>query len=100
MAKKSVIARNIKRKNLSTKYSSLRVWLKGQMKRTPNLGTRLRLHALIQGLPKNSSPVRTESRCQVTGRPKAVYRDFGVSRHVFREMAHEGLLPGLVKSSW
>ena len=100
MAKKSVIARNIKRKELSQKYMGLRVWLKNQIKRTSNLSTRLRLHALIQSLPKNSSPTRTESRCQVTGRPKAVYRDFGVSRHVFREMAHEGLLPGLVKSSW
>nr|YP_009646234.1 ribosomal protein S14 [Chloropicon mariensis]QBX97869.1 ribosomal protein S14 [Chloropicon mariensis]UQK95254.1 ribosomal protein S14 [Chloropicon mariensis] len=100
MAKKSVIARNIKRKQLSQKYSSLRVWLKSQIKRTPNLGTRLRIHALVQSLPKNSSPVRTESRCQLTGRPKAVYRDFGLSRHVFREMVHEGLLPGVVKSSW
>ena len=100
MAKKSVIARNLKRKNLSQKYSSLRVWLKSQMKRTTNLGTRLRIHVLMQSLPKNSSPVRTESRCQVTGRSKAVYKDFGLSRHVFREMAHEGLLPGVVKSSW
>ena len=100
MAKKSVIARNIKRKHLSQKYLSLRVWLKDQMKRATSLGTRLRIHALIQSLPKNSSPVRTESRCQVTGRPKAVYRDFGLSRHVFREMVHEGLLPGVVKSSW
>jgi len=77
MAKKSVIARNIKRQKMSQKYASLRVWLKSQIKRASNLGTRLRLHALIQSLPTNSSPTRTESRCQVTGRPKAVYRDFG-----------------------
>ena len=70
------------------------------MSRTPNLATKLRIHGFIQDLPTNSSPARLESRCQITGRPKAVYRDFGLSRHVFREMAHEGLLPGVVKSSW
>ena len=100
MAKKSVIQRSLKRKDLSQKYLSLRIWLKDQMKRTSSLATRLRIHALLQNLPTNSSPVRTESRCQITGRPKAVYKDFGLSRHVFREMAHEGLLPGVVKSSW
>nr|YP_009646444.1 ribosomal protein S14 [Chloropicon maureeniae]QBX98218.1 ribosomal protein S14 [Chloropicon maureeniae] len=100
MAKKSVVARNKRRQNLNRTYFPIRSWLKNQMKRTPSLGTRLRIHALIQDLPTNSSPVRTESRCQVTGRPKAVYKDFGLSRHVFREMAHEGFLPGVVKSSW
>mmetsp|Transcript_4876 Transcript_4876/g.12758 ORF Transcript_4876/g.12758 Transcript_4876/m.12758 type:complete len:101 (-) Transcript_4876:902-1204(-) len=100
MSKKSLIARNLKRKYLTQKYLHLRYWLKSQIKRTSNLVVRLRLHALVQSLPKNSSPVRTELRCQLTGRPKAVYRDFGVSRHVFREMAHQGLLPGVVKSSW
>ena len=100
MSKKSIIQRNLKRQSLNSKYNHLRGWLKNQMSRTPNLATKLRIHGFIQDLPTNSSPARLESRCQITGRPKAVYRDFGLSRHVLREMAHEGLLPGVVKSSW
>jgi small subunit ribosomal protein S14 len=54
----------------------------------------------LAALPKNSLPVRKSNRCWVTGRSRAVYRDFGLSRHVIREMAYEGLIPGLKKSSW
>nr|UXD06471.1 ribosomal protein S14 [Eutreptiella sp. CCMP1594] len=55
---------------------------------------------MLQKLPKNSSRSRLHNRCIVTGRPKGYYRFFGLSRHVLREMAHEGLLPGVTKSSW
>jgi len=54
----------------------------------------------LQKLPLNSAPNRLRNRCWKTGRPRAVYRDFGLSRHVLREMAHDGLLPGVIKSSW
>lgn len=55
---------------------------------------------MLQKLPKNSSRSRLHNRCIVTGRPKGYYRFFGLSRHVLREMAHEGFLPGVTKSSW
>jgi len=54
----------------------------------------------LQRLPGNSSPIRLKNRCWKTGRSRGFYRDFGLSRHVLREMAHECLLPGVVKSSW
>ena len=58
------------------------------------------LHLELQKLPRNSSPTRLHNRCQQTGRPHAYYRDFGLSRHNLREMAHKGLLPGVTKASW
>lgn len=54
----------------------------------------------LQMFPRNSASVRVNNRCILTGRPKGVYRVYGLSRHVFREMAHQGLLPGIKKSSW
>ena len=54
----------------------------------------------LDKLPKNASPVRVRNRCEVTGRPRAYSRKFGVCRHVFREMAQEGLIPGVKKASW
>ena len=64
----------------------------------PNL--KLEIHSKIQRLPRNSSKIRIRNRCWKTGRPRGYYRDFGVSRHVLREMAHQCLLPGVTKSSW
>jgi small subunit ribosomal protein S14 len=61
---------------------------------------KLEIHRKIQQLPRNSAPTRQRNRCWMTGRPRGYYRDFGLSRHVIREMAHQGLLPGVVKSSW
>jgi small subunit ribosomal protein S14 len=57
-------------------------------------------HRELQKLPRNSSATRLHNRCLVTGRPKGYYRHFGLSRHLVREMAHQGLLPGVTKSSW
>ncbi len=54
----------------------------------------------LQSLSRNSAPNRLHRRCFLTGRPRANYRDFGLSRHVLREMAHACLLPGVTKSSW
>ena len=74
--------------------------MKKQIKETSSLKEKLTLHRKLQQLPRDSASVRLHNRCMVTGRPKGYYRDFGLSRHVLREMAHEGLLPGVQKSSW
>lgn len=100
MAKKSMIERERKRQRLVMQYAIKRETLKKQIKEASSLKEKLTLHRKLQQLPRNSSPVRVHNRCMVTGRPKAYYRDFGLSRHVLREMAHQGLLPGVKKSSW
>jgi len=76
------------------------MYLKAQINQSASLEEKLNLYKQLQSLPRNSSPNRIYSRCDVTGRPRSVYRDFGLSRHVFREMAHDCLLPGIIKSSW
>ena len=65
-----------------------------------NFNSKLEIHSEIQKLPRNSAKNRIRNRCWKTGRPRGVFRDFGISRHVFREMAHQCLLPGVTKSSW
>lgn len=100
MAKKSMVEREKKRQKLVEKYAKKRDDLKEQFAAATNQQERLAIHRQIQQLPRNSAPVRHRNRCWVTGRPRGYYRDFGLSRHVLREMAHQGLLPGVVKSSW
>jgi small subunit ribosomal protein S14 len=100
MAKKSMINRELKRQRLVMKYAQKREQLKKQIEETSSLKEKLMLHRKLQELPRNSSRVRLHNRCLVTGRPKGYSRDFGLSRHVLREMAHQGLLPGVQKSSW
>nr|QOT13942.1 ribosomal protein S14 [Micrasterias rotata] len=100
MAKKSMIERDKKRKLLSAKYYTKRQQLKEQINQSLSLDERAHLYRKLQSLPRNSAPIRITRRCFVTGRPKAVYRDFGLSRHVLREMAHACVLPGVIKSSW
>lgn len=100
MAKKSMIAREKKRQFLVLKYVTKRNNLKKQIQKTTFLEEKLNLHRQLQELPRNSSPVRLHNRCLITGRPKGYFRFFGLSRHVLREMAHEGYLPGVRKASW
>jgi small subunit ribosomal protein S14 len=100
MAKKSMIQRELKRQRLVMKYAKKREELKKAFKEAKFLKEKLALHRKLQQLPRNSSFVRLHNRCMVTGRPKGYFRDFGLSRHVLREMAHQGLLPGVKKSSW
>jgi len=100
MAKKSLVQRELKRQKLVMKYAKKRQELKDKIKKSISLKEKLFLHRKLQQLPRNSSAVRLHNRCLVTGRPKGYFRDFGLSRHVLREMAHEGLLPGVTKSSW
>ncbi|MCL2937480.1 MAG: 30S ribosomal protein S14 [Trichodesmium sp. St15_bin1_1] len=100
MAKKSMIEREKKRKRLVEKYAEKREELKQQFMQAEDLEEKIELHRKLQRLPRNSAPNRVKNRCWLTGRPRGYYRDFGLSRNVIREMAHEGLLPGVVKSSW
>nr|QCI09122.1 ribosomal protein S14 [Inkyuleea mariana] len=100
MAKQSMIQREIKRKKLIKKYHKKRQDIKSSMKTMLNFTTQIQLQEELQKLPRNSNPCRHRNRCWMTGRSRGIYRDFGLSRHVLREMSHECLLPGVKKSSW
>ena len=101
MAKKSMIAREAKRARLVAKYAEKRAALKAVIADV-NASEEEKWDAQIalQKLPRDASPVRQQRRCQVTGRPHAVYRKFGLSRNKLREAAMRGDVPGLVKASW
>jgi len=100
MAKKSMIERKKKRIKLNNKYQIKRQNLLNQYQTTEDFNLKLEIHSKIQKLPRNSAKIRIRNRCWKTGRPRGYYRDFGVSRHILREMAHQCLLPGVTKSSW
>jgi len=101
MAKKSSIQRNLKRQRLAGKYAAKRAALKKALL-DPELPDEefFAAQRKLAKLPRNSSPVRVRNRCSVTGRPRAYLRKFGVSRLTFRELATEGKIPGVTKSSW
>ena len=101
MAKASMKAREEKRQRTVLRFSEKRIKLK-EIIRNPNTSDEDRLEAQIklQKLPRNASPVRLQRRCSITGRPRAVYRKFGLGRNKIRELAMKGDIPGLVKSSW
>ena len=107
MAKKSMIQREIKRKTLVNRFSKKRTFVKQKLKKVLNNSDAdniyeevLELQKTLQQFPRNSLQIRIKNRCWKTGRSRGYYRDFGLSRHVVREMAHEGALPGVIKSSW
>ena len=89
MAKESMKAREVKREKTVKKYAEKRAALKeaGDFEG-------------LQKLPKNASPIRMHNRCKLTGRPRGYMRHFGLSRVTFREMANQGLIPGVKKCSW
>lgn len=89
MAKESMKAKERKRQALVDKYAEKRAKLKAEGDWEG-----------LQKLPKNSSKVRLHNRCKLTGRPRGYMRTFGISRVTFREMALEGLIPGIKKASW
>jgi small subunit ribosomal protein S14 len=101
MAKKSMIAREAKRARVAAKYAGKRAALKAILKDS-NASDEAKwdAQAALQKLPRDASPVRRQRRCQLTGRPHAVYRKFGLSRNKLREAAMRGDVPGLVKASW
>ncbi|SLK14905.1 MULTISPECIES: 30S ribosomal protein S14 [unclassified Paenibacillus] len=89
MAKKSKVVREKQRQATVAKYAELRRELK-------EIGD----YEALQKLPRNASPTRLKNRCELTGRPRGYLRKFKVSRIVFRELAHQGQIPGVTKSSW
>jgi small subunit ribosomal protein S14 len=100
MSKKSIIQRELKRTKLYKKHKEDRALLILNYKTTSTFEEKIFIHQKIQKLPRNSAKTRIRNRCWKTGRPRGFFRDFGLSRHVLREMAHQCLLPGLTKSSW
>lgn len=100
MAKKSMIEREKKRQRLVTKYAAKRQELKAQLAMAETQEEVMSIHRQLQQLPRNSAPSRLRNRCWLTGRPRGYFRDFGLCRNALRDMAHQGLLPGVVKSSW
>ena len=95
-----MIEREKKRIRLNQKYSLKRKILLKDYQTEKNFNLKLERHSKLQKLPRNSSKTRIRNRCWKTGRPRGIFRDFGVSRHVFREMAHQCFLPGVTKASW
>lgn len=101
MAKKSAINKQKRREKLVRRYAAKREEFKRRA-RDMSLSAEDRQAAREQlaKLPRNSSPVRLRTRCIVSGRPRAVYKKFMLSRIAFRELALEGKLPGIMKASW
>jgi small subunit ribosomal protein S14 len=89
MAKLSIVVRNKKRIDTVAKYAERRKALKAAGD-----------YAALDKLPRNASPVRLRNRCQLTGRPRGYMRQFGICRIAFRDMAHDGKIPGVRKASW
>nr|YP_009315783.1 Ribosomal protein S14 [Trichogloeopsis pedicellata]SCW24441.1 Ribosomal protein S14 [Trichogloeopsis pedicellata] len=100
MAKTGMKEREKKRAKLIEKYKIKREKLKNQISFSNSFDEQLEVQKQLQKLPRNSAKCRSRNRCWMTGRSRGFYRDFGLSRHVVREMAHECLLPGITKSSW
>ena len=101
MAKLSIIEREKKRETFVLKYAKKRQSIKDKLK-NPGLemDELMLLRKQLQKLPLNSAPNRLRNRCSLTGRPRGVYRKFTLGRTKLREMAMQGLIPGLTKASW
>src|SRR5437764_667779 len=101
MAKKSAINNNKRRIKLAKDFAGRRARLK-DVANNLDLPMEERFEARLKlaALPRNSAPTRIRNRCEVTGRPRAVYRKFKMSRIALRELGNRGVIPGLVKSSW
>lgn len=100
MAKQSMIEREKKRLNLVHRYNQKRESLLIELNRVTNFLEKQKIRKRLEKLPRNSSSIRLRNRCWRTGRSRGIYRDFGLCRHMIREMGHNGMLPGLRKSSW
>lgn len=101
MAKKSSIEKNKRRSRLAKQFAAKRARLKAiaNDKDLP-IEERFAAQLKLAELPRNSAPTRIRNRCEMTGRPRAVYRKFKLSRIALRELASTGQIPGMVKSSW
>jgi small subunit ribosomal protein S14 len=100
MAKKSMIAKDLQRREVVARYAERRAELKETARTATTPEDRAAAQAALQRLPRDSSPTRLRNRDVSDGRPRGHLRKFGLSRVRFREMAHAGELPGIRKSSW
>lgn len=101
MAKMCMLNREIKRKKLAKKFADKRTELKAVISsQTATYAEKMEAQAKMQKLPRDSSPVRQRTRCALTGRPRGVYRKFGLGRNKLREATMRGDVPGLRKASW
>ncbi len=101
MAKTSMVERNLKRRKLAKKYASRRAALKAVAEdQTLPAEERFQARLKLAELPRNSAPSRIRNRCEVSGRPRGYYRKLRMSRVALRELTSNGLIPGMVKSSW
>ncbi len=101
MAKKSAVEKNKARRKMVDRYASKRAALKAVARnRTLPPEERFQAYLKLAELPRNSTKGRLRNRCQVTGRPRGVYRKFQLSRISLRDLASVGQIPGMVKSSW
>ena len=101
MAKKSKIAQNLQRQKIVEKYAVKRKELKAIIK-NPKTSLDEKKFALmeIEKMPRDANPIRVRNRCNLTGRPRGYYRKFGLSRISLRELANNGMIPGISKASW
>ena len=101
MAKKSAIERNKKRRKMVKRVAGRRAARKAIADdRSLPMEERFAARLKLAELPRNSSPVRVRNRCEISGRPRGVYRKFHISRIALRDLASTGQIPGMVKSSW
>lgn len=101
MAKKSAVEKNNRRRQMVDRFKAKRAALKAViMDRERDPEERFDATLKLAELPRNSSKVRIRNRCILSGRPRAYYRKFGLSRIALRDLASEGQIPGMVKSSW
>lgn len=101
MAKTSAVEKNKKRRKMVDRFADRRAALKAIiMDQDKPIEERFRAQLKLAALPRNSSKTRIRNRCEVTGRPRAYYRKLRMSRVALRELGNNGLIPGLVKSSW
>ncbi|HRD92519.1 MAG TPA: 30S ribosomal protein S14 [Accumulibacter sp.] len=101
MAKLAVINRGEKRRKLVEKYAKKRAQLVAMVNdQGLSVEERFEARLKVQALPRNSSPVRLRNRCLLTGRPRGVYRKFGLGRSKLRDFVMQGEVPGMIKASW
>ena len=101
MAKQSMIQRELKREKLVARYAKKRAALKAIIRNVNSSDDELAAaQAKLNAMPRDASPTRLRSRCAITGRPRGVYKKFGLGRNKLRESAMKGEIPGLTKASW
>jgi small subunit ribosomal protein S14 len=101
MAKTSMVERDKKRRALAKKYASRRATLKARAKdESLPMEDRFQARLKLAQLPRNASKTRIRNRCELSGRPRGYYRKLKMSRIALRELTSQGLIPGMVKSSW